>query len=178
MKKIWFISLIFSIQLSIHAKNKTAEDYYVSAYNEISSMLSGQVSASIKRAVFLAEWAYYEGKLDYNDDFCNEIKRITNYINLFYNVNKLNRFKTGKQMALNEYFFRPYSGNGYKPYTYDFENFAKNEDSIENQFVSRVLKTHKGQCHSLPWMYKILAEEIGANVSIARAPGHCYIKLD
>lgn len=141
-------------------------------------MLSGQVSASIKRAVFLAEWAYYEGKLDYNNDFCNEIKRITNYINLFYSVNKLNRFKTGKQMALNEYFFRPYSGNGYKPYTYDFENFAKNEDSIENQFVSRVLKTHKGQCHSLPWMYKILAEEIGANVSIARAPGYCYIKLD
>ncbi|MDE6787323.1 MAG: hypothetical protein K2J46_09850, partial [Muribaculaceae bacterium] len=115
------------------------------------------------------------GKLDYEKDFCNEIDRITVFLNRFYDANRLSSYKTGKQMAINDYFFKPYSGNGYTPYTYDFEYFAKEESDWEGQFVSKVLKTHKGQCRSLPWMYKILAKELGADVSIAHAPGHCYI---
>ena len=45
----------------------------------------------------------------------------------------------------------------------------------ERQFVSRTLKTHKGQCRSLPWMYKILVCELNAEVSLAHAPRHSYI---
>lgn len=138
-------------------------------------MLSENNSHSIKRAVFLAEWAYFEGKLDYQTDFCDEIDRITKFVLLFYKINNLREYKTGKQMALNEYFFRPYSGNNYTPYTYDFENSSIHEDTWETQFVSKVLMSHKGQCRSLPWMYKILASEIGADAYIARAPRHSYI---
>ena len=36
-------------------------------------------------------------------------------------------------------------------------NFFKENENWENQFVSKVLNTHKGQCHSLPMLYKILA---------------------
>lgn len=36
-------------------------------------------------------------------------------------------------------------------------------------------KTHKGQCRSLPWMYKILASELNAEASLAHAPRHCCI---
>lgn len=97
------------------------------------------------------------------------------FIERFYDANELHNYRTGKQMALNEYFFRPYSGNGYKPYLYDYENFFKENETWENQFVSKVLNTHKGQCHSLPMLYKILANEIGANVAISKAPGHSYI---
>lgn len=168
-----FILLMF--QLSSMAKPMTAEDYYIKAFNEMLDMLAGRDSLSIKKAVYLAEWAYYEGNLDYETDFCDEINRIASYINQFYDVNKLSSYKTGKQMALNEYFFRPYSGNQYIPYTYDFETFSMDEEPWERQFVSKVLKTHKGQCRSLPWMYKILAKEIGADVSLAYAPRHCYI---
>lgn len=155
-----------------------AENYYVEAFNEMSDMLDGRKPLSIKRAVYLAEWAYYGGNLDYNEDFCDELIRIVGYLNMFYDVNNLSAYKAGKQMVLNEYFFKPYSGNGYKPYTYDFENFSMDNESWENQFVSKVLKTHTGQCRSLPWMYKILAEEINANVSLARAPNHCYIMYE
>lgn len=84
-------------------------------------------------------------------------------------------YKTGKQIALNEYLFNPYSGNNYTPYTYDFENFSFEEQSWETQFVHKLLKTHKGQCRSLPWAYKIIANEIGADAGIALTPGHCYI---
>ena len=175
MKKLMLCLLVLLGQLSVCAQQMIAEDYYVSAFNEMSDMLAGRDSLSIKRAVYLAEWAYYEGKLDYKTDFCDEIDRIVKFLNLFYDKNRLSSYKTGKQLALMEYFFRPYSGNGYTPYTYDYESFLGDNDDWTTQFVSTVLKTHKGQCRSLPWMYKILANEIGANVSITHAPRHTYI---
>jgi hypothetical protein len=38
-------------------------DVYVVAFNEISAMLDGKQPLSIARTVFLAEWAYLDGKL-------------------------------------------------------------------------------------------------------------------
>lgn len=175
MRNLWVSLMLLHLVFTLQAQSMIAEDYYVSAYNQMNDMLSGQDTLSIKRSVYLAEWAYYEGNLDYKTDFCNEIDRITKFIRLLYDVNRLELYKTGKQIALNAYFFTPYSGNGYKPYTYEFETFQMDEEPWERQFVSVVLKTHKGQCRSLPWMYKILAKEIDADVSLAHAPRHCYI---
>lgn len=59
------------------------------------------------------------------------------------------------------------------PFRYDFDN--KDEDDWRHQLVSATLKTHKGQCHSLPWAFLLYAEELGADVSIAHAPRHCFI---
>ena len=175
MKKVWLYFLFISIQLPPQAQSKTAEDYYVTAFNEMSDMLAGKDSISIKRAVFLAEWAFYEGKLDYRFDFCDEIDRITKFIKLFYNVNNLQSYKTGMQMAISSYMVDPLSGNGYTPYTYDYETFSMDIEPWERQFVSRTFKTHKGQCRSLPWMYKILANELHADAALALAPRHSYI---
>ena len=144
MRRLTLLLIVMIFQLSAYAQQKMAEDYYADAFNEISDMLSGKTQLSIKRAVYLAEWAYYEGRLDYQKDFCDEIDRITKFLNLFYDVNKLSAYKTGKQIALNDYFFKPYSGNGYKPYIYDFEHFSADEDNWETQFVTKVLKTHCG----------------------------------
>lgn len=175
MKRVLLYIIFISAQLSIQAQLKTAEDYYVLAFNEMSDMLAGRDSLSIKRAVFLAEWAYFEGKLDYKTDFCDEIDRIKTFIRSVYVVNKLHTYKTGMQMAISSYMVRPYSGNNYTPYTYDYETFSMDDEPWERQFVSRTLKTHKGQCRSLPWMYKILASELKADVFLAHAPRHCYI---
>ena len=175
MRWLLLYLLLIQLQLSVHAQSMTAEEYYVSAFNEMSDMLAGRDTLSIKRAVYLAEWAYYEGKLDYKTDFCDEIDRIKTFILSFYEVNKLQTYKTGMQMAISSYIVSPYSGNNYTPYTYDFETFLMDKEPWECQFVSRTLKTHKGQCRSLPWMYKILASELNAEASLAHAPRHCYI---
>ena len=55
--------------------------------------------------------------MDYKIDFCDEIDRIKSSL---YEVNKLQTYKTGMQMAITSYLVNPYSGNGYTPYTYDF----------------------------------------------------------
>ncbi len=61
------------------------------------------------------------------------------------------------------------------PFTYDFVDFFGKE-SWANMYVSKLLITHKGNCHSLPYLYKILADELGATCWLSLAPNHMYIK--
>ena len=60
------------------------------------------------------------------------------------------------------------------PFNYDFEDYM-GDSAYSKQFVSKLLVTGKGQCHSMPLLYEILALEIGANASIAYSPEHSYI---
>lgn len=148
--------------------------HYRQAYLEMADMLDGKIPLSIKRAVFLAEWAYYDGDLDY-DAFCYGIDTAVAFVQRFIATNELDQYKTGKNLALTEYFFRPYSGNGHKPFIYDFSNVSTNDD-FTHQFVSKVMRTHHGQCRSLPMYYKVLAESLGAEAYIAYAPAHVFIR--
>jgi len=43
--------------------------------------------------------------------------------------------------------------------------------------VTNLLKTKKGNCVSLPFLYKILANEVGAKSHLATAPKHLFIKI-
>lgn len=61
------------------------------------------------------------------------------------------------------------------PYTYDYENFMGDNDFMSFT-VSNLLKTHKGNCHSLPYFYKILANELNVEAFLATAPMHIFIK--
>jgi hypothetical protein len=44
-------------------------------------------------------------------------------------------------------------------------------------FVEKLLQSNKGQCHSLPLLYLILAEEINAKAYLSFSPNHSYIKF-
>lgn len=159
--------LMCSIQITF-AQTNAGNEYYEKAYTEMADMLDGKTPISIRRAVFMAEWAYLDGKLDYEKDFCEPILKDVAYMKRWMAANNLSQYKTAKQITLCNFFFYPWSGNGQKPFRYDFDE----KESWDHQLVSRVLKTHKGQCHSLPWTY---VEEFGADAYLARAPRHCYI---
>lgn len=118
MKKLWLYLLLFPLQLSVKAQSTTAEDYYVSAFNEMWDMLAGRDSLSIKRAVFLAEWAYYEGKLDYKTDFCDEIDRIKRFILSLYAVNKLHTYNLHLVLIALLYPLSSYAYYPLSPYSY------------------------------------------------------------
>ena len=148
--------------------------HYRQAYLEMADMLDGKIPLSIKRAVFLAEWAYLDGELDY-DAYCLGIDTAVAFLQRFIASNGLEQYKTGKNLALTEYFFRPYSGNGHKPFTYDFDDTGGQAD-FTKQFVTKVMRTHSGQCRSLPMYYKVLAETLGAEAYIAYAPAHVFIR--
>lgn len=50
------------------------------------------------------------------------------------------------------------------------------KNSTREGFVSQLLKSGKGNCHSLSYLYKIIADKIGAKCWLALAPNHIYIK--
>ena len=170
-----FYVVIFSV-LSLSVVNGQTIDNtkYKDAYLEISDMLDGRQPLSIKRAVFLAEWAYLDGKPDY-EKYCNTIDSAANFIMRFIRANETGKYKTAKNMALIEYFFHPYSGNGHKPFTYDFNDDEGKKD-FTTQFVTKVMQTHTGQCRSLPMYYKVLAEAVNAEAYISYAQRHVFIR--
>jgi hypothetical protein len=143
-------------------------------------------NGALKKAVFLVENCYLEGGMSYIkfDSVIGKLSRIVtmrllaNPIREYHfddsdNVGKnLSLFKTLKDTTTiilpgnKKYYFLPY--------TYDFNDFF-GDQAWENMFVTKLLSTHTGNCHSLPYLYKILADEIGAKCWLALAPNHMYI---
>ncbi len=62
------------------------------------------------------------------------------------------------------------------PYSYNFDDFDGTKN-WSNTFVSTLVLTHKGNCHSMPYLYKMIVQELGGNAYLALAPNHVYIKL-
>lgn len=171
-----FIFCLFTLSLYAQSKRpEVCEDMnFNQAYHEFIDMLEGKMPLSVKRGVFLIEWAYLDGKPDY-DQFCQQIDSVSSSIREFITVNHLDQIPTGKNVAIFEYFVRPYPMNGNKPFTYDFNDIAAQEN-FTNYFVTKVMRTHSGQCRSLPMYYKILADEISAEAHITLAPQHLFIR--
>lgn len=157
--------------------------HYYSAYNEISNMLSCKVKPSLKRAVFVVENAYHQNKLNY-DKYCNQINEVVfvcksilkekglksdNYMACQYAIQKLFSDKfTYKNSKGKDVVFEPFS--------YDFDDYMGNDDHTK-LFVTKLLNTRNGQCHSLPLLYLIIAEELNVNAYLGLAPNHSYVKF-
>jgi hypothetical protein len=61
------------------------------------------------------------------------------------------------------------------PFAYDFEDIFGSKN-WEKMFVSKLLYQQTGNCHSLPYLYKIICNEMGVSCHLALAPNHIYIK--
>ena len=61
------------------------------------------------------------------------------------------------------------------PFIYNFDD-PQGDIDFSSTFVTRLLATHRGNCRSLSYLYKILADETGAKCWLALAPNHIYIR--
>jgi hypothetical protein len=162
--------------------NDSGAKNYVSAYNELVRMLkTGQYE--IKKAVFLVENAYLDNRMNY-DEFSKRIENIGAFC-----MEKLKQDKKDMNSNddKNDVLFHllsdtitikdPLSGKKvtHFPVHYDFDDYM-GEKEWSNMFVSKLLNTNYGQCHSMPMLFKIVAEEIGADCYLATSPSHLYIK--
>lgn len=150
------------------------DEFFYNAYDELTAMLEGITPCNLKRAAFLIEWAYTSGDRDYIS-YCKEIANTTSALKKFIQINQIQQYKTAANAALFYFFTKPCSMNGYKAFSYDIEDCGAIKD-FSKLFVSKVMKTHTGQCTSLPLYYKILCNELGGKAHLATAPSHMYIK--
>ena len=152
--------------------------FYRNAFRKISKMDTNEYS--VKEVTFLIENAYHEGKE--NSEHFNQIVKQTGK----FLLQKMDEFGYDKNsnVAKNFILFRFFadtlkvSGKDLKhlPITYDFNDYMGKNDWA-NMFVTKLMFSNKGQCNSMPRLYLILAEEIGAEAYLALSPNHSYIRF-
>lgn len=153
---------------------------YQSAFAKISDMASGQTKFNIKEANFVVENAYFDNKGDFQN-FDKVVKQIGQFLN--WKMDELG-YNKNSNLAKNLILFRFFADTleiksknmRHFPITYDFDDYMGYEDWTK-MFVEKLLSANSGQCHSLPLLYLILADEIGAKAQLSYSPNHTYIKF-
>jgi hypothetical protein len=161
-----------------------AQVIYEQAYQELARMLDGRYPLSFKRAVFLTENAYFRNELEY-DGFCALIAELVQTCRvleaqtapqlLYGHADKPQVVRHAVLFRLLHDSTRFQNGRVLLPFRYDFNDFNGAAD-WRQMFVSKLLVKHTGNCHSLPFLYKMVADEIGAPTWLALAPNHIYLK--
>lgn len=180
-----YIIILLSLILSFQSKAQSQEELYEDSYTLLAGMIKNESNYNFKQAVFSVENAYLNGKID--TVFINqEISLLTNlcyslienrFLAYVENDKKdVNKWAAAYQVMCDSIPIA-YEDKVYKyiPFSYDFNDVFGNQE-ISNMFVSKLLYTRKGNCHSLPYLYKILCEEQGTTAHLALAPNHVYIK--
>jgi len=158
--------------------NIKGTSYYQKAFKEISEMEENEFS--VKKVTFLIENAYHEEKE--NADAFNQIVKQTGK----FLLQKMKEFKydQNSNVAKNFILFQFFADTlqvknkdlKHLPITYDFNDYMGKKD-WSKMFVTKLLFSNKGQCNSMPRLYLILAEEIGAEAFLSLSPSHSYIRF-
>ncbi len=161
-----------------------AQEEFTTTLNRYKTVLSDKENMSFKTAVFLSEKAF---DIRFNQEIVDaEIANLKKKIWLFELTNSLEYEKKDKstiskyasifkvmtdttEVQFGNEVFQNY------PFNYNFNDIFGSKD-WSNMFVTKLLATKKGNCHSLPYLYKILCNELNVPCHLALAPNHLYIK--
>lgn len=169
-------------QESRHNYYSRIQQVYKAAHDQLIAMNND--SFSVTRAIFLIENAFFEDELSYE----KFVKAIQKKVDVCREIIRAEKLNPNDNLAKNYAIQKLFSGGAtiynkktkawqpVKPFFYDFEDYRGEKDWTK-MFVTNLLQTGKGQCHSLPWLYNILTEQLGATAWLSTAPDHCYIKF-
>jgi hypothetical protein len=184
--RIFLIPILLFFPLYGFSEPVSIDTGYLKVYDELEKMLSKKEPASFKYAVFLTENLSMDNALIYSK-FNEHISKLATLVKYWMEFNGLKNYRYADSLNVQKNyalyaFFRdtlkisvsPGGDFLHLPYTYDFNDYAGERD-WRMMFVTKLLTTHTGNCHSLPYLYKILADEIDATCWLALAPNHMYI---
>jgi len=156
---------------------------YRQAYDSLAKEI--RVNGSFRKCVFIVEQA--NDLSISNNKFCQEIFYIKNLVILKLqsihqkqqhikdSLDNLKNASIFSAIIDTLYLIGDTSVYGHIPYSYNFDDPQGDKDWT-NTFVTKLIETHKGNCRSLTYLYKILADEVGAKCWLALAPNHIYIR--
>ena len=153
---------------------------------KLQAMIEQKEPISFKQAVFDVENLYFDNQINntaFNKDItfmANVIKKRSNASDCInYNLKDSSNTKLYASIfkIITDTTIVEKEGNNIKfmPFRYNFDDMFGQQD-WSNMFVSKLMATHKGNCHSMPYLYKILCDELGISCHLALAPNHIYIK--
>lgn len=172
-----------TIRYSLPERKIASKERYERTFGVLSAMLNGETKLNLKKAVFSVEQSF-DTTLLYTD-FDKKIQEAVSIIGEKMKRDRMDPSdNTAKIMAMFQYMtdtIQIYSAQREKkiasyPKSYDFEDFWGRQD-YRKMFVSKLLRSSSGQCHSLPLLFLILSEEINAEAYLSFAPNHSFIKF-
>lgn len=168
----------------IKAQTDSLTAIYRNAYTIINNMLIDKEPISFKKVVFISENAFYNNKLSYQE-FDSYIQYLVKISEAYRKANPIKDYKyiDSTEVAISGSVFKIMKDSIFdtnhklvlNPFVYDFED-SFGETNWSKMFVTKLLTTHTGNCHSLPFLYKILCEEQSVKAYLSYAPNHIYIK--
>lgn len=151
--------------------------FYYEAFEKIILL---DTTFSLKENNFLVENAYFGNTLD-KAEFDKVIAQSGQFLmakmkEQGYDLNS----NAAKNFMLFQFFSETLqlksNSKKHLPFKYDFEDY-RGVKNYAKMFVTKLLATKTGQCHSMPLLYLILADEINAEAYLALSPNHSYIRF-
>jgi len=183
---------IFCLLLSLWSvSGKTQKDTIATAYyktfEDINQLLEQHIPFTFEQVCFVTENTYFLNKLDFLK-FDEKIQALRSLAEQWMKANPLKNYRYAdsinfhKNLAIYKVLkdslpiiMKDSTKYLHLPYQYDFSDYTGAME-WSDMFVVKLLASHKGNCHSLPYLYKILADEMGATCWLSLAPNHAYIK--
>lgn len=162
------------------AVSKQSSFRFQEAYSEINTMLEGESPMSLKRAVFLCENAFFDGRMNYTD-YCKQLEQTGFFLKACLKQEQLDVNEQNINYIVHRYLcdtltlseqIKPQKSY---PIAYDFSDPFGVRD-LRKLFVSKLLAEKSGQCKSMPLLFLILVEELGGKAYLSFAPSHSFIK--
>ena len=159
-------------------------EYFYQAYEQLYGMLTDSVPIDLGKAVFLVENALlgntldyeaYQKQIDERADLCRwkmMEEKLSAKDNLAKNkilfqlfTEKMTVKQPGTEKKITHY-----------PVQYNLDDYQSKKD-FTSHFVTTLLRTNKGQCYSMPLLYLIIAEKLGAEAYLSYSPFHSFVKI-
>ena len=164
------ISLFSNVFLKSQEQDILSENIFEQSYGYINGMLKDEIPLNFKDAVLQTEIAFNNELFDIEK--VNQKYRLLVHLAKEFAKSELITY-SGKDKdiivkhaaifkAMSDTTLIPVDSSHFyvhTPYMYDFDDPLGQRDWSQ-MFVCKLLETGKGNCHSLPYLYKILAEEL------------------
>lgn len=82
---------------------------------------------------------------------------------------------TAKVQAIRRYIYEPGAWNDNKPFQYDLDDPLGTK--LSNKLLSTYIATKKGNCVTMPFLFIVLGQRLGLDVTASTAPLHFLVKV-
>lgn len=162
---------------------------YEKAFNSLSQMLEGKKELSLKDAFYSLENSFGNLHLSY-DEYSEQLTKSATFIKELVvqsglDVNNQESYHWGIQKFMGDTASIKLQNldnaislgqsQTHLPFIYDYVESLEMKD-FRDYFVTKTLATGSGQCHTLPSVYLLLAEQLNVNANLSCAPQHSFIR--
>lgn len=108
-------------------------------------------------------------------DVNKALKEIAAMVRTIKTMPEFGAISTSKAIALQRFIYTAGPWNGYRPFEYDLDDPLGSNPN--NKLLTTYLSSRKGNCVTMPFLFIILGQRLGIDVTASIAPNHLLVKF-